>query len=203
MVELKQNCLSLRFYMIDGQRHQFLQQQEQAMREIIEQLQRTKVFGQPNLLIQADEALSTFPCSAVARLDIITGRSIPPICTPTWTEAHEITAAEFSQRRREIQQQSNGNPRQMIRSDRLTFLIAYDLLGGYKVFLEAQVIRTEDSPRPEMTTTDLGIARQHSSHAPISFDRLAWRHFLPQSRQYRAHLPLSRRFKPHEESVDV
>jgi len=56
MVDFIQQCLSLCSYLIDGQRHQFLQTSTEGISEIYEHLRRTKVFGQTNLVVQANEA---------------------------------------------------------------------------------------------------------------------------------------------------
>ena len=169
-MDAPQNCLSFRVFTIDGQSHQFLHSRENGLDEIVEYLRRTKVFGQTNLVVQADEALTTFPSKAVARLDIISNEPLPPICPPTWAYARELSEEEFLRRREEIHQLSNGHPRNLMSSDTLAFLVTYDLLGGYRVFLEAQVSRTKESQQPSLTRTDVGIVRQHAQRAPITFD---------------------------------
>ena len=167
-MDATQQCVSVCLYLIDGQRHQFLQTSAEGVPEMLEHLRRTKVFGQPNLLVQGDDALSTFPTHAVARLDLLTAAPIPPICPSTWTEAHELTAEEFLQRRLEVRRDSQGHPRERIRDQAHTLLVAYDLLGGYPVYLEAQVIRPDDVPRPNLTASDLGMARQHAPQHTIA-----------------------------------
>src|SRR5436309_3736881 len=97
------SSLEVQIHSADGPVSRFVQEDAEAIRKLLDQMQPARIFAQHHLLITDDHSITIFPCSAIARVDLVMDHF------PDWpfhdgvTDVAEITEREFARRYRAVQ----------------------------------------------------------------------------------------------------
>jgi len=127
----------------------------------VEQIRRTKVFQQKNLVFHTAGTLITFPATAVSRLDLITSEPIRDHFAATWRNARELCGADYHQQRDAI---INNKTRWLACRATGTFPVINTLylLGGYTTHLLLEITLSEGGSASGLTDHDVSMLAQHA-----------------------------------------
>ncbi len=149
---------------IDGHVSRFVQSDAAAARTILDQVHPARLFTQPSLIIKGDTATTAFPCSAIARIDLLT-EAYPGWPFPRNLEdVIELSEAELAQHLRpEILR--NWHPDHAVPGDPLLAFLDITLLNAAKVCAELVVCV------PDATSIDRSILLHQILQAPVHYMR--------------------------------
>lgn len=170
-METQHDGLQISVHTIDGRCHRFRRSGDGNVEDMLKYLRHTKIFAPQNLLIVADDTVSSFASHAVSRLDVIASKPLEWAGPKNWWDTREITAEEYANQRAEMVRTMRKDRALLRLNSVVTILLTCDLTGGYRLYLESRTTHDEEHPHPEFLTSDLGSILQHPLPAAIAINR--------------------------------
>jgi hypothetical protein len=156
------SSLEIQVHSVDGPVTRFVQDDSEAIRKSLDQMQPGKIFAQHHLLITDHRSITIFPTTAIARVDLVMERYPDWPFPPGVSDVAEISEREFVRRCRAVRrgEQSLGAPTRS-----LTAFGEIELANGDRICLEARLASRSGLPR------DRGLSLHHLLTAPSLHSR--------------------------------